>query len=565
MDSSERRHLLLLWRDAAVGAALGRELREYGYSVHTASDLASARAILRGQPIDLVLCEDSESFLAELLPTLAGGATLIALAAGAMSPTQSREAAAAALRAGAYDYLPAPQRPADIMFALSKAAAREAARPDALIAATAARFLPATAPSVATAPSAQGEPAPAAQAAGVPGMLVVSSGMVSLLSKLRRVAAHSTTVLLTGESGTGKEVLARALHGYSPRRAGPFCAVNCGALPETLLESLLFGHRRGAFTDAVRDQRGLLLDADGGTLFLDEIAELSPHLQVKLLRVLQSHRDPENPSAPPYQLVQPLGAEAHEAVRVDVRIVAATLRDLEEEVAAGRFRQDLYYRLSVVPLHVPALRERKDDILPLAQLFLRRTALRLRRPLAGFTAAAQAALIGQSWPGNVRQLENTIERAAVLAEPGTTVLDAADLPLALGATRDSTRDSTGEGDWTHALGLADDDLSLKRAQERLETLLIRRALRRTRGNRSAAARLLELSPRALLYKLREYRLDGPNDGQLAGKLAGKLDRGGEPAGRKLAESLGPNTTAGDPGSARGAAKSRRARRSRAED
>jgi two-component system response regulator AtoC len=509
MDPSERRHLLLLWRDPAFGAALARELREYGYSVHTAPDLPTAATLLLGQPIDLVLCEDADAHLTKLLPQLVGGATLIALAPGHLPLAQSQEAAREALQAGAYDYLPAPHRPAEIVLALTKAAAREAARPDPLLAGAAARFLPTTGASIdagvktttaASAPSTQSLP---------PGMLVVSSSMGALLAKLRRVAAHTTTVLLTGESGTGKEVLARALHSYSPRRDGPFCAVNCGALPETLLESLLFGHRRGAFTDAVRDQRGLLVDADHGTLFLDEIAELSPQLQVKLLRVLMSHRDPENPSAPPYQLVQPLGAEAHEAVRVDVRIVAATLRDLEVEVAAGRFREDLYYRLSVVPLHVPPLRERKEDILPLAQLFLRRTALRLRRPLAGFTIAAQDHLLRQGWPGNVRQLENTIERAAVLADAGATVLDVSDLPTSLGpVVPGGGSASRGEGDVAQALGLADDDLSLKHAQVRLEVQLIRRALKRTRGNRSAAARLLELSPRALLYKLREYQLDG---------------------------------------------------------
>lgn len=512
MDPRERRRLLLLLRDGAVGAALARELREYGYSVHCASDVATAEALLRGEAIDLVLCEDADSQLAQLLPKLAGGATLIALGGQPLPIAECAQAARAALAAGAYDYLPPPYRPADIVLALSKAAAREAARPDPLVAAAAARFLPTTPAPVTPAQSGPASPSAPPDAAVPPGMLVVSRSMTSLLGKLRRVAAHATTVLLTGESGTGKEVLARALHDFSPRHDGPFRAVNCGALPETLLESLLFGHRRGAFTDAVRDQRGVLLDADRGTLFLDEIAELSPPLQVKLLRVLQSHRDPENPAAPPYQLVQPLGAEAHEAVRVDVRIVAATLRDLEQEVAAGRFRQDLYYRLSVVPLHVPALRERQEDILPLAQLFLRRAALRLGRPLSGFTAAAQQVLLAQSWPGNVRQLENTIERAAVLAEPGATVLDAADLPLSQSPVSplgwpDSARVTTAEGDLARVLGLSPDELSLKQAQARLEALLIRRALGRTRGNRSAAARLLELSPRALLYKLREYGLD----------------------------------------------------------
>ncbi len=562
MDSGERRQLLLLLRDEAAGAALARELREYGYSVHTASDVSGADALLRGQPIDLVLCDGADGLPAQLLPRVLGGATLIVLGTSGLSSAQCTAAATVALRAGAYDYLPPPHRPADIVLALHKAAAREAARGDLLQAATAARFLPTTPGPTAGPPLAPtADPAPdpsglvrkgasggaASEIAPPPGMLMVSRSMVSLLGKLRRVASHDATVLLTGESGTGKEVLARALHSYSPRRGGPFRAVNCGALPETLLESLLFGHRRGAFTDAVRDQRGLLVDADQGTLFLDEIAELSPHLQVKLLRVLQSHRDPENPTAPPYQLVQPLGAEAHEAVRVHVRVVAATLRDLEVEVAAGRFRQDLFYRLSVVPLHIPPLRERTDDILPLAQLFLRRTALRLQRPLSGFTTAAQDLLCRQRWPGNVRQLENTIERAAVLAEPGVTVLDVADLPLPLAAS-DGGSDDKPVLDWARALGLPEDDLSLKHAQARLEALLIRRALRQTRGNRSAAARLLELSPRALLYKLRELEgtapepsRSSPSDESAPARMSAGAARRSEP----VETATGQSDVAGD--------------------
>ena len=507
MRHSDRRHLLLILRDARARDALSRGLREYDYAVFSAADGAAAQALLHAQPIDLVLCEDAEEQIASLAASLRGGPTLIALGAAQDSFGAACVAMQRALQLGAYDYLPSPHRPQDIALALAKAAARESLGGDEYAAATAARFLPA--------PDGQGKSSDAA----LPGLLAVSPAMQALLAKVRRVAVHRTTVLLTGESGTGKEVLARALHNLSPRREGPLVAVNCGALPETLLESLLFGHRRGAFTDAVRDQRGLLLDADRGTLFLDEIAELSPRLQVKLLRVLPGQSDA------PYQLVQPLGAEANDAVQVDVRIVAATLRNLEAEVAAGRFRHDLYYRLSVVPLHVPPLRERKDDILPLAQLFLQRAAKKLGRPLAGFTAAAQAQLVQARWPGNVRQLENTIERAAVLADHASTILDAADLPPmmdggsngAWSLAEQVSQRPTGSPASGHAaspLGQAavpllagEEDLSIKRAQAQLETQLIQRALVRTRGNRSAAARLLQLSHRALLYKLREYGLD----------------------------------------------------------
>ena len=488
MSHSERRHLLLLLRDERARDALARGLREHQYAVFAAEVPGDALALLRAQPIDVVLCEDADDQLAVVLAATHGGPAVIALGSSHAAFATTAAAMERALHAGACDYLAAPYRPLDVALALAKAAAREAAQAGPQGYATAARFLPAVTP------SGSGPDLPAL------GLLSSSPAMHALLAKIRRVAAHRTTVLLTGESGSGKEVLARAVHALSPRREGPLVAVNCGALPETLLESLLFGHRRGAFTDAVRDQRGLLVEADRGTLFLDEIAELSPRLQVKLLRVLPG------PSEAGGQLVQPLGAEASEAVPVDVRIIAATLRDLEAEVAAGRFRHDLYYRLSVVPLHVPPLRERKEDILPLAQHFLRRAAGKLGRPLSGFTAAAQTRLLQAYWPGNVRQLENTVERAAVLADPGATILDAADLPpLPTTAVHDAAQEAAAP---LSAIPSASrEDLSLKKAQAELERVLIQRALVRTRGNRSAAARLLELSHRALLYKLRAYGLD----------------------------------------------------------
>jgi len=495
MSHSERRHLLLLLRDALARDALARGLREHQYSVFSVGDLAGAQTLLRSQPIDVVLCEDVADDVLVLLSVTRDGPALLALGPSPTSFAATATAMKRVLQAGAFDYLPAPHRPLDVALALAKVAAREASRADAQARATAARFLPA-------APLASQATAQPLDLSSL-GLIAASPAMLALLAKIRRVAVHRTTVLLTGESGSGKEVLARALHTLSPRREGPLVAVNCGALPETLLESLLFGHRRGAFTDAVRDQKGLLVEADRGTLFLDEIAELSPRLQVKLLRVLPG------PSDTGGQLVQPLGADVSEAVQVDVRIIAATLRDLEAAVEAGRFRHDLYYRLSVVPLHVPPLRERKEDILPLAQHFLRRAASKLGRPLAGFTQAAQAQLLGATWPGNVRQLENTIERAAVLSDAGATVLDAADLPP-LQSVSAGTAGLDPLGPHVTIAEIppsSDEDLSLPRAQAELERRLIQRALVRTRGNRSAAARLLQLSHRALLYKLRAYGLD----------------------------------------------------------
>ena len=309
-----------------------------------------------------------------------------------------------------------------------------------------------------------------------------SPAMTALRTTLRKVAPHKTTVLVRGESGTGKEVVARALHALSPRAAAPFVAVNCGAIPAGLIESELFGHTKGAFTDAVRDRSGLVEQAAGGTLFLDEVAELPPASQVKLLRVLQDGH------------VKRLGADAD--VVVDVRIVAATSRPLEAEVAAGRFREDLLYRLDVLTVRLPPLRERAGDVARLAAHFLADARARLGPAVTAhaFSPDALAALEGYAWPGNVRELENTIERAAVLCE-GAAV-DVESLPERVAGKRAATPPPILTGD--------PDDLSIKRAARRTEETLIRRALERTGGNRTRAAELLEISQRALLYKIKEY-------------------------------------------------------------
>jgi two-component system response regulator AtoC len=281
-------------------------------------------------------------------------------------------------------------------------------------------------------------------------------------------------VLITGESGTGKEVLARAVHAQSPRRNEAFVAVNCGAIPETLLESELFGHAKGAFTGADRARRGLLLEADGGTLFLDEIGELPTALQVKLLRVLQEEE------------VRPLGDSKPRAI--DLRVIAATSRDLEAEVRAGRFREDLFYRLNVVRLDVPPLRERPKDISLLVDHYFAHFRAALGKPLRGIADDALDRLVRYAWPGNVRELENVIERAVILADGDRLTLR--ELP------ENVVRPGAAEA--------ASQDLCLRRARRSLEADLIQRALRATGGNRTHAARLLEISHRALLYKIKEY-------------------------------------------------------------
>jgi two-component system, NtrC family, response regulator AtoC len=295
------------------------------------------------------------------------------------------------------------------------------------------------------------------------------------------VAPQKTTVLIHGESGTGKELVARALHERSPRAAMPFVAVNCGAIPGELLETELFGHARGAFTDAVRAKKGLALEADGGTLFLDEIGELPIQLQVKLLRFLQEEE------------VRPVGDTR--SVKVDVRVVAASARDLAQVVAAGQFREDLYWRLAVVGIRLPALRERPEDLEPLARHFLARFAP-LRPEVRGldFSPEALERLRAHRWPGNVRELMHAVERAVVLADG--PIIREEDLPEAVRAPRPAPAGASLPGD----------DLSVKRAVQALEARLIREALTRTGGNRTRAAELLDLSYRALLYKIKDYGL-----------------------------------------------------------
>jgi two-component system response regulator AtoC len=301
--------------------------------------------------------------------------------------------------------------------------------------------------------------------------------MQDVLALARKVAPHPSTVLITGESGTGKELIARAVHRWSPRADHAFVAVNCGAIPEALLESELFGHVKGSFTGATADKDGLFEEADAGTLLLDEIGELPASLQVKLLRVLQDGE------------IRRVGATTSR--RVDVRVLAATNRDLAQEVERGRFRADLFYRINVVTLSIAPLRERAEDIAPLVEHFVGRHAERLGVPVPEISLAALRALEQHLWPGNARELENAVERALVLS--GGARVEAEHLP------------STVSSRAPVALAPAE-DLSVKRQTARLERELIQRALERTRGNRTRAAQLLELSHRALLYKIRNYGL-----------------------------------------------------------
>jgi len=235
---------------------------------------------------------------------------------------------------------------------------------------------------------------------GFENIVAKSKGMLEVLDLVRRVAPSDATVLIEGETGTGKELIARAVHQHSPRHNAPFLPINCGALPETILESELFGHVKGAFTDAKANKKGLFEEADTGTIFLDEISETSPSTQVKLLRVLQDGE------------VRRVGSNT--PITVDVRVIAATNRPIRQYVADGKFREDLYYRLQVIPIRIPPLRERREDILPLAEHFLRIYNAKNNRDIKGISREAQKILLAHNWPGNVRELENAMERAVIL-------------------------------------------------------------------------------------------------------------------------------------------------------
>jgi two-component system response regulator PilR (NtrC family) len=304
---------------------------------------------------------------------------------------------------------------------------------------------------------------------------------------VRKVAAARTTVLVTGESGTGKELVARALHDESDRAGRPFLVVNCGALPEALMESELFGHEKGAFTGAQRSHLGLFREADGGTVLLDEVGELPAALQVKLLRVLQERK------------VRPVGGSSE--VPVDVRVLAATNRDVEGEVRAGKFRQDLYYRLNVIRIEVPPLRDRRDDIAIIAERFVHRFSLELGKEVRGLEADAIRALEAYRFPGNVRELENMMERAVALASGGAIGLG--DLPTEVSGLSGSAAPLLAQ--------LPDEGCALDAVLGEVERRLILQALERTGGARKAASKLLGVSFRSLRYRLEKHSIDAPSD------------------------------------------------------
>jgi two-component system response regulator AtoC len=450
------RRVLVVDDEENIRLVLRTLLKKHGYDVEVADGGEAALAALEAFDPDVILTDVR-------MPRMGGLDLLGALKAKqhpatviVMSAYGNVDLAIEAMKAGAYDYVSKPFKPDEIVLALRKAEERETLRRE----------------NRALKEQIQKENQ-------FESILAKSAEMVAIFKTVSKIADYKTTVLITGESGTGKELVARAIHTRSSRKAAPFVAINCGAIPENLLESELFGHKKGAFTDANADRRGLFEEATGGTLFLDEIGELPLSLQVKLLRVLQEEH------------IRRLGDTKD--VKVDVRIIAATHRDLTADVKAGRFREDLFYRIHVLSIHIPPLRNRREDVSLLIDHFVTRNNARLGTSIRGVSTESRKLLLEYSWPGNVRELENTIERAMVLAE--ADVLQLGDLPERIRDALDPVQ-----------VHLASGELSVKKTTAAIEQILIRRALQKTKGNRTRAADLLEISHRALLYKIKDYKI-----------------------------------------------------------
>ena len=433
-------------------------LREDGYDVATADGGAAAIDMIRRESFDLVVTDlrmqgtDGMAVLhgvREISPDTA----VVVITAYA-----STETAVEAMKAGAYDYVTKPFKLDEIRVTLANALERKRLKDEnrAL-----RRQL--------------------VKAGPFEGFIGKSPLMASVFETIRKIADSASTVMVSGESGTGKELVARAIHQTSSRKARPFVSVNCAAVPEALMEAELFGHVKGAFTGAVSSSDGLFSAADGGTLFLDEITEIPTSLQVKLLRVIQERQ------------VRKIGDVRD--IAVDVRLVAASNRDLARAVADGVLREDLFYRLNVIPIHLPPLRERREDIPLLVSHFTGKIATAQSKPLRGITARALAALEAHSWPGNIRELENVIERAMVLGSGD--VIDADALPANL-------REPAPPLDL--AVELPAEGLDLEATLARIEQRYIEMALERTSGVQTRAAELLKVSFRQFRYKLSKHSL-----------------------------------------------------------
>ena len=457
MKSEPKKRILVVDDEENLRHLLSVLLKKQGYIAASAADGAAALERLMTDQYDFVLSDilmpkmDGKALLAEIV------ARKIQVTVIMMSAYGTIDTAIECMKRGAYDYISKPFKNDEIILVLKKAEERERLKEEN-------RQLRLE----------------AGKECSFASIISRNHAMQELFGLVRKVADYKTTVLISGESGTGKELIARALHYEGVRKGKPFVAVNCAAIPENLLESELFGHVKGAFTDASADKSGLFEQADGGTLFLDEIGEMPLSLQTKLLRVLQDEE------------IKRVGGTTSK--KVDVRVVSATSRNLAEDAAAGRFREDLYFRLNVFTILLPPLRERLDDLPLLVEHFLGRFSAKFDKSVCGVSTEALKLLNAYSWPGNIRELKNLLERGVILCESDTLAAEL--LPVRLTGAENLPQFHPSEG-----------TLSIKQAGEALERQLIGRALDSTGGNRTHAARVLEISLRSLLYKIKEYGLE----------------------------------------------------------
>lgn len=458
-SNSLTKRLLIIDDEPNMRHMLQTLLQKYGYDIDTAENGAVALKLIKESCYDFVLCDmkmpkmDGLGFLRKGADQLSDSTVIM------MSAYGNIETALEAMKLGAYDFISKPFKPDEVLLTLKKADERESLKRENL--------------------ALKDRIDKISNSYNFGKMMAKSKPMLSVFKIAGKAAKFNTTVLITGESGTGKELVAKGIHFSSDRASKPFVPVNCAGIPETLLESELFGYKKGAFTGADRDKPGLFESADGGTLFLDEIGDMPPSLQVKLLRVLQERE------------VNPVGST--QGKKIDVRILAATATDLAGAIKKGTFREDLFYRLNVLPIEIPPLRDRTEDIPLLVQNFIRRFNRKLNTRINGIDPAAMSQLLDYQWPGNVRQLENQIERAMVLTDGESLSVD--NFPPELSLTAGCKN-----------MELAFHGYSIKKAQKKMEKLMITKALEHTGSNRTRAAALLEISHPSLLSKIKAYKI-----------------------------------------------------------
>jgi two-component system response regulator AtoC len=429
-------------------------LSKEGYEIVTAKNGRKGLEQIEAYQFAAILCDlrmpemDGLSFLKALKEKKSNQTIIMMSAYGTV------DLALESMKCGAYDYISKPFKPDEILLTLKKAEERERLREENISLKKEIR-----------------------KEFSLENIITKNGKMKKIFETIDKIADYATSVLIAGESGTGKELVAKAIHYNGNRHSKPFIAINCGAIPENLLESELFGHIKGAFTDACNNKKGLFEEAQGGTILLDEIGELPATLQVKLLRVLQESE------------VRKIGD--NKQIKLNVRIIAATARDLAQEVRKGTFREDLFYRLNVIEIKLPPLRERREDIPLLINYFITRYNKKHHRTVKGIAPAALQRVLEYDWKGNIRELENAIERSVILSEKNRIELSA--LPSLIREVKSG--DQEGE---------ASDEYSIKKMSRVMEEQMIRKALDKTNGNRTHAAKLLEISHPALLSKMKGF-------------------------------------------------------------